>query len=75
MSIFFGGTKPKPCWWPPNPYPEDLFPMTIKEVVDVIPDPKLRTAIAGCLCRYGWEVASDMIFKSLQDMKDNNGEE
>lgn len=69
MSIF-DDIKPKPKWWPPNPYHEDLFPMTIEEVKAAIPDPNLRTAIAGCLCRYGWEVASDMIFQRLEDSLD-----
>ena len=53
----------KPDWWPENPYPEDIFPMTTKDYVEAIPDPKLRTAVSGCIGRWAWDVAADMIWQ------------
>lgn len=57
----------KPDWWPENPYPEHIFPMTIEEYIKAIPDDKLRGAISGCLARWAWGVASDMIFRAWKD--------
>ncbi len=56
----------KPSWWPKNPYPEDIFPMTREEYVEAVPDPHLRTAITGCLARWAWDVASKMIWDAWQ---------
>ncbi len=56
----------KPAWWPWEPYPEDIFPMTIEEYIKAIPDPNLRGAITGCIARFGWRVASDAIFDALK---------
>ena len=53
----------RPRWWPNCPYPQEIFPMTVEEYVKAIPDASLRTAISGMLARFGWEVASDMIFE------------
>ena len=60
----------KPTWWPENPYPESIFPMTIEEYVDAVPDPKLRTAISGCMARFGWKVASDQIWLRYKEAMD-----
>jgi hypothetical protein len=61
-----GAAKPKPSWWPQNPYPADLFPMEREEFAKIILDPRLRTAIAGCLGRMFWEIASDSIWEAWQ---------
>lgn len=60
----------KPEWWPKNPYPDTIFPMTDEEYKKAIPDPKLRTAISGFLSRHGWDVASNMIFDRFKEHKD-----
>ena len=52
----------KPDWWPKNPYPESVFPMTLDEYCEAVPDGDLRTAISGCLGRTFWSVASEDIF-------------
>ena len=54
----------KPNWWPKNPYPESIFPMTLEEYIKAIPDENLRASISGHLARWAWNVASDMIFKA-----------
>ena len=56
----------RPGWWPENPYPEDVFTMNLNQYVEAIPDPHLRSAISGCLARWAWGVASDMIWKAWQ---------
>jgi hypothetical protein len=60
------GNSERPWWWPENPYPEDIFPMTIDEYVAAIPDPHLRTAISGCLARFGWRIAETQIWDAWQ---------
>ena len=50
----------KPNWFPENPYPEDIFPMTIESYVKAIPYEKQRTAISGCLGRMFFEMFSKM---------------
>jgi len=50
---------------PPNPYPEWLFPMTIEQYCEAIPDDKLRTAISGFAFRQGFEIASKTIRERL----------
>jgi len=57
----------RPDWWPENPWPDDIFPMTLEEYVEAIPDPHLRSAISGNLARWAFEVTSDMILKTLKD--------
>ena len=52
----------KPEWWPRNPYPGSIFPMTPDEYCDAVPDDDLRTAISGCLGRTFWDIASEDIF-------------
>ena len=66
------GTPPTACsarpdWWPPNPYPEWLFPMTTAEYAKSIPNHKKRTAISGCIARFAWEIASQMIFERMTE--------
>lgn len=60
---------PKPEWWPDNPYPPSIFPMTTDEYVAAIPDTALRTAISGCMARFGWERAEDAIWKAMQEVE------
>ena len=52
-------------WWPTNPYPEHIFPMTDKGVIEVLPDGHIRTAVAGNLMRRGWNKASEDIYAAL----------
>ncbi len=66
-----GGEMTKPEWWPECPYPEDIFPMTLEEYIKAVPDPNLRTAISVFLMRYGWEIASSMIYDRFQEHKDD----
>jgi hypothetical protein len=55
-----------PTWWPENPYPESVFPMTIGEYVKAIPDTRLRTAISGAMGRQFWDIASKAIWEAYQ---------
>lgn len=59
-------SKTKPVWWPKNPYPKSIFPMTSKEYVAAIPDEDLRTAISGLLSRRAWGMASGQIQGALE---------
>ena len=56
-------TPKKPDWWPKNPYPESVFPTTIDEYIELIPDPHNRSAISGCLGRHFWDLCQDEIWK------------
>jgi len=42
---------------PQNPYPENIFPATIEDIIKTIPDPKTRTAISGSYGRHFWSLA------------------
>ena len=57
----------KPDWWPENPYPADVFPMTTDDYVAMIPDENQRAAIAGCLGRVFWDIASESIWRAMQE--------
>ena len=59
----------KPEWWPENPYPADVFPMTLDEYVAAIPDENQRAAISGCLGRLFWDIASESIYKRWIEAK------
>ena len=61
-----------PDWFPENPYPESVFPMTVDEYVEAIPDPKLRTAISGCLGRHFWQLAANAIYKVIKEREEDN---
>ncbi|KKN73149.1 hypothetical protein LCGC14_0403210 [marine sediment metagenome] len=52
----------KPHWWPENPYPEAIFPMHRDEYTEIVPNPRTRTALSGCLGREFWDIASETIF-------------
>ena len=60
-------TKPKPPWWPTNPYPEDIFPMTQKGFENAVPGVHTRQAIAGYLGRLFWGMASDACWKRARE--------
>lgn len=60
-------TPTHPAWWPANPYPTDVFPMTESEYVEAVPNEDLRTAISGCLGRMFWDLASIAIKEQLQN--------
>lgn len=64
----------RPEWWPTCPYPEDVFPMTDKEYVKAVPDPKLRTAISGFLMREGWRVAEGQVYDAMCEHHPDEGE-
>jgi len=54
----------KPDWWPKNPYPAEVFPLTMQAYADMV-DEETRTAISGCLGRFFWQIASDQIFAAI----------
>lgn len=56
----------KPDWWPKNPYPEDIFPMKLEEYPEIVKDPRLRTALSGCLGRMFWDIASGTILDAME---------
>lgn len=58
-----------PSWWPENPYPEDIFPMRIEDYVRMVPDPKERTALTGCLGRLFWNMASEAIYRAFREQE------
>ena len=57
----------RPVWWPENPYPESVFPMTTAEYVAAIPDPLLRTRISGYCGREFWNVADRCIHEAIEE--------
>ena len=57
----------KPDWWPDCPYPKSIFPMERDQYAEIVPDPKIRTALSGCLGREFWEIASGAIWDAMQD--------
>lgn len=64
----------KPAWWPQNPFPEDIFPMTIKDYVRLVPNPQLRTALTGCLGRLFWDIAATCIWEAMQKAEEEKDE-
>jgi len=52
---------------PGNPYPEDIFPMTIQDYAKAVPDPNLRTAISGCIGRYMYDTTVKTILETLKN--------
>ena len=60
-------SEPRPPWWPENPYPESVFPMTEAEYVAAVPDPQLRTAISGSLGRQFWDICEKSIYDALME--------
>jgi len=51
---------------PENPYPQEVFPMTLEEYAKAIPEENLRSAISGCLARWAWNVAYEMILDRIR---------
>lgn len=73
MSLLKDSTDPlppKPSWWPECPYPKTIFPMTEEDYVEAVPDPKLRTALSGCLGRHFWNLAEEEIWRRWIDHLD-----
>ena len=64
----------KPEWWPECPYPEDIFPMTTDQHVAAVPDEKVRSAISGHLGRLFWNIASDSIWRAMQEQESEGTE-
>ncbi len=65
----------KPNWWPDNPYPDDVFPMTGEGYAEAVPDEHKRTAISGYLGRFFWERASERIHTAMIEAADNRADE
>ncbi len=63
-------SKPKPNWWPDNPYPQKIFTMSESRFEEALPDPAVRTGVAGMLGREFWDIASKSIWDALQNAKD-----
>ena len=55
----------EPYWFPRNPYPEDIFPMSIDKYPQVVPDDSQRTALSGCLGRWFWEMITEDILECM----------
>ena len=62
--------KAKPGWWPKNPYPESIFPMSEEQNPEIVPDPKLRTALSGMLGRRFWDIASEAIWTAMLELSE-----
>ena len=58
----------KPTWWPDNPYPVDVFPMSDEQYPKIVPDPIVRTALSGCMGRLFWNIASNAIWNHLVEV-------
>ncbi len=59
--------KEKPEWWPQCPYPESVFPLPKEKYEEIVPDPKMRTALSGMLGREFWNIASESIWEALEN--------
>lgn len=55
----------KPHWWPKNPYPEAVFPVTEEQFVEFMPDPRSRSAVSGFLGRLFWGIAEATIWDHI----------
>ena len=53
--------KSKEC-----PWPQSVWPFTIKEYIKAVPDEHLRTAISGFLMREGWLIARKELKDALE---------
>jgi hypothetical protein len=51
---------------PANPYPEDVFTMTLDDFKNEVPDDHLRTRIAGCLSRWQYDTAKEIIMATIK---------
>lgn len=61
----------KPDWWPKNPYPISVFPISEDRYPEIVPDPGLRTALSGMLGRRFWDVASEAIWVAMLEAIDD----
>ncbi len=57
----------KSDWWSENSYSESIFKMTMEEYVETIPNPDLWSAISGCLGRWAWGEAEEMIWERMRE--------
>ena len=55
-----------------HPYRESFFTTTEEQVVELIPDPKVRTAVFGCCARVGYEAALYNLECFLKDYAEAN---
>jgi len=44
--------------------------MDISEYEKIVPDPRIRTVLSGCLGRLFWEIASTAIWEAMKDEDD-----
>ena len=51
---------------PENPYPESIFPATVEDYINLIPNDKNRTAISGLLGRMVWAKVYQSIMDSVE---------
>lgn len=54
-----------PSWFPKCPWPIDVFPATVQQYIELIPNEKDRTAISGLLMRIGWEDLAREVIAAL----------
>jgi hypothetical protein len=52
--------------FPENPYPEKIFTMTFDDFKNEVPDDHLRTRIAGCLSRWQYDTAKEIIMAAIK---------
>jgi len=53
----------KPSFWPENPYPESVWPMTMDDVAYEIRDPDMLTAISGSMGRHFYNLALEDVWE------------
>jgi len=53
----------KPSFWPENPYPESVWPMTMDDVSYEIRDPDMLTAISGSMGRHFYNLALEDVWE------------
>jgi len=55
------------------PWPEGVFPMSDKEYVRAIPEPRKRSAVSGFLMREGWRLCIQEIERRIAEGEVNDG--
>jgi hypothetical protein len=66
--------KKKPLWWPECPYPEEVFPLDLREYSKIVPDPDKRSALSGALGRFFWQMAERQILERWQEAIEDSSE-
>jgi len=55
-----------PEWFPNNPYPAAIFPMTAVEYKKAVPDDMSRTAVSGHVGRAVWDIAVEAVMGTIR---------